>query len=382
MYQPRIEKAENDLVYDEQGRSYIDLFTAHGATWLGHANPRVTRAIVEQMGKVWLTGGLETAVHAEARSLVEGFFPPSHRLAALYSTGMEAAEFAIRVARVTTGRTGVVGFENSMHGKSLATSQLGWDNRDGMSLPSFHRLPFVGSCDESEILVRLERVLADGTISAVFVEPLQGSGGGRSASRDFYAQVHRLCNAHGAMLVFDEILTGFYRTGPAFFFSELGFVPTAVLVGKGMGNGFPVSGLVLDRETPVRGEMLPGSTFSMNPLASAAVVATLAQVRTLDLSEKVAAIETIVSESLGDLKQVGVVARGKGALWILDIPPGREMHELVVGIYRRGVSVGFAGRQIRILPAATIDPDNLRKACSAVREELTGGTPDGGDGLD
>jgi acetylornithine/succinyldiaminopimelate/putrescine aminotransferase len=366
----RIARAENDLLFDEDGHRYIDLFSAHGTTWLGHANNAIAVDIAEQLQRVWITGGLDTAVASEAKALIEGYFPPAHDLAALYSTGMEAAEFAIRVARHVTGKNGVVGFENSIHGKSLATAYLGWDNKDGVFLPGFHRLPFVSSCSEDEILVRLERLLGQHPVSAVFVEPLQGCGGGHAASTRFCGEVFRVCRASGALLVFDEILTGFYRTGTPFYFSAMGFVPDIVLIGKAMGNGFPVSGVVLDRQWSIRKEMLPESTYAGNPLAAAAVVATLRQLRDMDLPGKVARIEATVLGRLRCLQEISVALRGKGALWIIEAPPGLKVERVVVSIYKAGVCVGYTGRQIRILPAATIEPENLARACSVIATEL------------
>lgn len=368
---PSIERAENDLLYDEDGRRHIDMFSANGTAWLGHANPAVTARVAEQLGRVWVTGALDTRVRREAKAAIEGFFPASHALAGLCSTGMESAEFAMRIARVVTRRNGVVGFENSMHGKSLATAYLGWDNKDRVELPGFHRLPFVGICPEGEILERLRGILAGQAVSAVFVEPLQGTGGGHMASKRFYEEVYRLCRERDALLVFDEILTGFYRTGSAFFFSDLGFVPDVVLIGKAMGNGFPVSGVVVDRKYAIRREMLPGSTYAGNALASAAVVATLREMRSMALPEKVAGIEKTVLEHLGSLREMGVVLRGKGAVWIVELPPGPDVEEIVTNIFRRGVLVGYTGRRIRILPPATIEPGNLEKACAVVREELS-----------
>jgi acetylornithine/succinyldiaminopimelate/putrescine aminotransferase len=372
-----ITRGENDHLFDQQGRSYIDLFTAHGTTWLGHGNREITAALVKQLGNVWISGSLETTVAAEAKGLVETFFPASHQLAGFYSTGMEAAEFAIRVARVVTGRTGVVGFEQSMHGKSLATAYLGWDNHDGVSLPHFHRLPFLHSCPEEEILRRLKDVLGGATVSAVFVEPLQGSGGGHAASKSFYQQVYRLCVEHKVLLVFDEILTGFYRTGQPFFFSDLEFVPDIILIGKAMGNGFPVSGVVVTRQHPIESRMLPHSTYSGNPLAAAAVLATLRQIQSLDLPKKVAGIEKTFTEGLDGLQTLGIALRGKGALWIIELPPRLPAgagDKIVENIYRRGVAVGHAGRGgaslIRLLPAATIAPIHLAQACAVVKEEV------------
>src|SRR5438105_3289880 len=148
--------AWNDLLFDEDGRRYIDMFSAHGTTWLGHGHAAVKAALAQQLEKVWITGALATAVRAEAEALAASFFPASHRVAGFYSTGMEAAEFALRIARVATRRTGVIGFERSMHGKSTATSYLCWDNQDGLDLPPFHRLPFVPKCPESDILSQFE----------------------------------------------------------------------------------------------------------------------------------------------------------------------------------------------------------------------------------
>ena len=370
MYPVRIARAENDILFTEDGQRCIDMFSAHGTTWLGHGNRDITAPVAEQIEKVWVTGGLETPVSVEAKVMVESFFPSSHELCGLYSTGMESAEFAIRIARVVTKRNGVIGFEHSMHGKSLATAYLGWDNKDNLQLPDFYRIPFVQSCPEKEILRQLIGILESRPVSAVFVEPLQGIGGGHMASHRFYQEVARLCLQKHVLLVFDEILTGFYKTGREFFYSELGFVPDIVLIGKALGNGFPVSGVVVDRKYPILKEMFPGSTFSGNPLASAAVLATLRQMRSMDLPEKVARIEKTIIGHFRSLKEIGVVLRGKGALWIIELPSGLNAGDIAANIFRCGVLVSYSGCQLRILPAATIEMSNLESACSVIKEEL------------
>jgi acetylornithine/succinyldiaminopimelate/putrescine aminotransferase len=367
---PRITKAENDVLFDESGRRYIDLFSANGTAWLGHSNRAIVQRVAAQLDRVWTTGALDTPARVEASAAVESLFPPSHMLAGFCSTGMEAAEFALRIARVVTKRTGVIGFENSMHGKSLATAYLGWNNRDGVQVPGFHRLPFVQSCSEAGILARLNELLTIEPISAVFVEPLQASGGGYTATRDFYGEVFRLCAEHDVFLVFDEILTGLYRTGTAFFFSELGFVPDIVLIGKGLGNGFPVSAVVVQKTCPIVKAMLPGSTFAGNALASAAVTATLSQIQSLDMPGRVAAIETTITKCLRPLNEIGMTPRGRGAVWIVELPPDADVEATIANIYQRGVSVGYAGRRIRILPAATIDLNNLATGCRVLVEEI------------
>src|SRR5688572_28228112 len=148
---PRIVSAENDILVTEAGRRCVDLFSGNGAVWLGHRNPEVTAAVEAQMNRVWLTGGLPTPALDEAKDACDAFFPPSHRTVAIYSTGMEAAEFAIRVARAVTGRSGVIGFTGNMHGKSVATACLGWSNY-AAPLERFRRLPYVSTDSEESVL--------------------------------------------------------------------------------------------------------------------------------------------------------------------------------------------------------------------------------------
>jgi acetylornithine/succinyldiaminopimelate/putrescine aminotransferase len=370
MRYPKIIRAENDILFTDEGRKCIDLFSAHGATWLGHTNRLIAKQINDQLGKVWVTGGLETQAFGEAKGLVESFFPDSFRLAALYSTGMESAEFAIRMARVVTQKNGIIGFEHCMHGKSLATAYLGWDNRDGVNLPELFRLPFIHRASEKQILSYLEQTLVTQAVSAVFIEPLQGSGSGYMASRRFYEEMFRLCRENNALLVFDEILTGFYRTGTPFFFSDLAFVPDIVLLGKAMGNGFPVSAVVANRKYEIKKKMLPGSTFSGNPLASTAVASTLRQIQTLDIPGMVTKIEKIIHKHTDRLKEIGITPRGKGALWIIELPQNMDMEDIVRNIYKAGVLVGYTRQQLRLMPAVTIEPENLEYACTCITDEL------------
>ncbi len=369
---PQIVSAENDILIDDEGRHVVDLFSANGTAWLGHCNPAISKAVAEQLQRVWITGGLGTATFTQAKAAIEDCFPPSHQLAALYSTGMEAAEFAIRIARAATGRNQIVGFEKSMHGKSMATAFLGWDNHDGLTLPNLHRLPFVPAASEDQILTELEQALQSRAVSAVLIEPIQGSGGGHMASPRFYQEATQLCRTYGALSIFDEILSGFHRTGKPFLFDEFSVSPDMILIGKSIGNGFPVSGVIARRDIEITPAMLPGSTFAGNPLAAAAVVATLKQMKGLNLADMVAAIEQVILQCLSDLPKTGVALRGKGAIWIMELPERLDAQRIVTDAYKKGAFVNFTGRLIRVLPAATISLENLRKGCTILRESILG----------
>jgi acetylornithine/succinyldiaminopimelate/putrescine aminotransferase len=365
-----IAKADNDLLVDESGKRYIDMFTANGTTWLGHGNRRVAAAIARQLNEVWITGALPTHVRREATETLERLFPATHRVAGLYSTGMEAAEFALRAARAITGRGGALGFEHGMHGKSLATSSLGWEDDGRPTIPGYARLPFLPRASEGEILGEVASHLMRRSVSAVFVEPVQLTGGGYTASGDFYRELARLCRATGTLLVFDELLTGLYRTGEAFFFHGVGVTPDCVLVGKSLGNGFPVSAVVLGKEHPLSQKMLPGSTYAGNALAAAAVLATLRVMQTMDLPQAVDEIARVIGTAFAGLRGPHLKLRGKGALWVLEVSADIDLPAVIENVYRRGVCVGYADRYLRLLPAATIETDHLATACSVIAEEL------------
>lgn len=361
-----VDRAANELVFDRDGKPYIDLFTGCGTTFLGHAHPQIVAAIQKQTERVWITGKLPTDVYERSKTLIEGYFPASHRMICMYSTGMETAEFALRVARVKTGRSRVIGFDRCMHGKSMATAYLGWQN-ELVKLPDFVRLPFLPEVSEDQILEQLAMHLAGEDVAAVFIEPFQGSGGGHIASPAFHQQLASLCSKHGTLLVVDEIFTGFHRSGPAFVFESLGITPDIVLFGKALGNGFPVSAAVARTSISVTNPMLPGSTYAGNPLAAAVIVGTLEQMAAMEMTAKVAEIERTIRAELAPLDG-RLAVRGRGALWVLEIAPPVNVINVANRIFRGGVLVSPTSRFIRLLPAATISMDRLSQACGIVRD--------------
>lgn len=366
---PRIVSACNDLLVDAAGHRLIDLFSANGAAFLGHAHPRIAQALKQQLDAVWLTGGLPTDAGDAARQALEARLPSGLRLAGLYTTGMEAAEFAMRMARVHTGRPGFVGFDRSMHGKSLATAALGWANAP--AVPVVHRLPSFADQPPAQVLQQLEDCLLQHPVAAVFLEPVLGSGGGYVAPEGWCAELIALCHSHGALVVADEILCGVHRTGPFLAHAPMRADcagPDLLLLGKGLGNGFPVAAVAARADIACTAAMLPGSTYAGNPLASRAVAATLAELPALDVPARVAAITEAVQ---GALAGVGsVVLRGRGALWMIEVASAQRAQSLARRLYRQGVFVSCTAQYLRVLPAATITPAHLAQALGFLSEAL------------
>ncbi|MGE3519828.1 MAG: aminotransferase class III-fold pyridoxal phosphate-dependent enzyme [Vicinamibacterales bacterium] len=361
-----VSHAENDVLHGPDDRRYVDLFSGCGTVFLGHSHPEVTAAVHRQVDRIWNTGTVPTSVRLEAARAVEAYFPLTHQVAAFYSTGMEAVEFALRLVRGATGRERIIGFERCMHGKSAAAAALGWANGQ-LAPPEITRLPYVPQRSESDILAMLADELSQRPTAAVFIEPLQGSGGGHLASTAFFVELSDLCARHGALFVVDEIFTGFHRTGTPFLYTQLGVEPDVVLAGKAMGNGFPVSAVVSRRAYSIGPGMLPGSTYAGNPLAMAAVSATLAAMQRLPLTSMVQRIEEVVRGELRALVDAGIPLRGRGALWVMEFPDHRSAADVAMHARREGVIVSLTGAYIRLLPPATISIDRLTDACRIVR---------------
>ena len=364
-------QAVGDLLYTADGRTLVDLFTAHGVAWLGHGRAEVRQAIEAQLHDVWVTGGYPTRAADAMRQALAAFLPPGMELASLASTGMESNEQAMRIARVATGRHEFIGLAGAMHGKSFATATLAWDNGDGQAIPQLHRVPAGSGTPEQQTLEHIHKLLRTRPIAAVFIEPIHGTSFGWQASGGFYRSLRTLTREHGCLLVYDEVLTGFHRTGPCFRHEAHGVEPDVLVFGKACGNGFPVAGVARAQAIELKPAMLLGSTFSNNALAAAAVSATLGCLRGLDPVGRVAAIEATVLTHLGPLA-CGDDARlrGAGALWVLALDSADAALECRRRMHRAGVCLGHHGRQLRLLPSLTIEPERLAFACARLAEAV------------
>jgi acetylornithine/succinyldiaminopimelate/putrescine aminotransferase len=366
-----ITHANGSLVTVDHKIKYIDLFNGHGAVWLGHNNSSINNKMIKQIRSFWVTNTFSSEVKRQIQESVEKYFPKGYEFVMQYSTGMEAVEFALRVAYACTKRKKIIGFNCSMHGKSLATSAIGWHNKYAFAINDFCRVSFPKTIKmEKIILTELEEKLKAKDIAAVFIEPILGSGGGYMASMNFYNQLNKICRKYGTLLIFYEILTGVFRTGKAFFFNWLDFIPDIILLGKALGNGFPVSGVVLRKGLRISDEMLPGSTYSFNPLAAVAISATMHEVNKIDIGRKVTEIAKIIQTNFNSLKEQGIELRGLGALWVLEIPKYINIKGIIYKIYKNRVMLNYTGRYIRILPSCNIEHDVLMKAGAIIRTSI------------
>jgi 4-aminobutyrate aminotransferase-like enzyme len=371
--------AHNATLFNADGSTHTDLFAANGTLLLGHGNRAVVQALAAQNEKVWITGRLDTDIRRRAIELTEQIIPGDYHVAGFYSTGMEAAEFALRASRVLTGRKDFAGFAQCMHGKSIATAFLAWDAPYGHPLPGFLRLPFPTRERAPAVLERLETVMARRETAAVILEAVQGSSGGAVVDPDFCRSLTDLCRAHETLLIVDEILTGFHRSGPLFFHTRLPIQPDIILAGKCMGNGFPVSAVFMRRGMEVRPQMLPYSTYAENALAAAAVVGTLSEMRRLPIAQMAEAAGDRIREHLRRSAPEFCAVTIFGALCIIDVREPAIAQQIDDTCYRRGVLISRAGSVLRLLPPVTIEPAQLEEALdildTALRDSAAHDTP-------
>ena len=199
---PVFSHGEGSIVHMEDGRAFVDLAAGFGAVFLGHAHPEVTQRLQAQAKKLLTSGRNPVAGESRVAALIAALLPRGLRPAGMYSTGMEVAEFALRLAASHTGRDEFVGFARSMHGKSAMTAALGWTNAP-VRPANVHVLPFVDGAPEDAIVAQLAERLATRRVAALFIEPLQGSNAAHEASTAFYDRAIGLCREHGALCVLD-----------------------------------------------------------------------------------------------------------------------------------------------------------------------------------
>lgn len=364
----RVTSGQNDLLFTTDGEVFIDLVSSTGAVFLGHANEAINSHVSDQLGRISCSWTSVMDVQDRCKEAVARHIDEDLSLYSLYSSGMEAAEAAMRIACHETKRSTIIGFRNNHHGKSVATQNITGVDRDLPLIDSFRRLPFLPDLPEHEIVRALEGALASGEAAAVFVEPMQGRGGGHAATVDFYRELQRLCRRSGTLVVCDEIFTGFHRTGRCFLHPALGIEPDMVLIGKAVSNGFPAAGVLLRPGLDYHPkDFRLSSTFSDNPLACAAVLGTLSEMERIGIEARVDHIErSLRTLECGPSTQL----RLRGAACFLELGSDRAAASVHDHLFEHKVLALRRGTTIGLWPPATITDEHLDQVVCLTDEAL------------
>ena len=361
------------LVEDVDGNRYLDLTAAFGVALTGHGNAAVARAIAEQAGRLAHGMGDVHPSDVKTRLLdrLAALAPLDDPRIFLCSGGAESLEFALKTARLATGKPGVLAARGAYHGLSYGTLEIGGIEK--FRAPWLDQLRGFGRFVDFAYLVGAERALRDGPgIGALVIEPIQGRAGVIVPPDGYLRGLRALCDAHGVLLVLDEIYTGFGRTGTLFACEREGVRPDILCVGKALGGGFPISATILTRAAadawaPSRGEALHTSTYLGNPMGCAAALANLDEIERLGLVERARAAEAGMAARLARFRTIpGVVdLRGRGMLWGIEFRDGATANACVLRSLQTGVIVlqsGPGGETITLAPPLVIDEAQLARA--------------------
>ncbi|MBI3521845.1 MAG: aspartate aminotransferase family protein [Chloroflexi bacterium] len=371
LYQKRdlvIVRGRDATLWDADGREYIDCVGGQGIASLGHGNTAVADAIAAQART--LASATELFYNdrrAELYDALARILPPSLDRFFLCNSGTEAVEGALKFAKAATKRSGVVETMRGFHGKTMGSLAATWgpEYRElfGPFVPGYSHVPF----NKPEAL---DAAITTDT-AAFIVELVQGEGGVRPATQEFIAESARLCRERGALLVIDEVQTGFARTGTMFALEQYGVAPDILCLAKAIAGGMPMGAIAFSRAVGELPKRSHSTTFGGNPLACAAAVASIAEMVRLDLPAKARERGAQLMAGLSSISSPKVrEVRGLGLLVGIELK--EQAGPTMKALQDAGVLVLGAGPTVvRYLPPLVISAQQIDRVVEATRKALS-----------
>ena len=341
------ERGEGVWIYTSDGERYLDLYGGHAVAGTGHCHPRVVAAIREQSEKLLFYSNLVySESRARAAEKLVAVAPESLTKAFFCNSGTEANENAMRMARMATGRTNIITFSGGFHGRTadaISATFLGRYREIGKPNVPGHLEAEFGDIESV-------RAVADASVAAIMLEPIQSMAGVRTAAPQFFHDLRELCDERDIVLIYDEVQTGVGRTGEWFFAGSLlsdGVVPDIVTLAKALGSGIPVGACLVSEQiaSSIKENDL-GTTFGGGMIAMAAVTATLEAIEEDEMLANVRSVEAYLRQRLKETEQV---VRVRGAGFLL----GLEFADKAAPIHK-------ALLDHRIITGTSSDPNVLR----------------------
>ena len=356
-----IVRGEGALLWDDQGSEYLDCAAGVGVASIGHANPAVAAALTHQAASLITCPGIffNDTRGRLMKKLVE-VTPPGLERVFLCNSGTESTEAAIKFARKTTGRNGLVTAMRGFHGRTLGALSATFKYRDAFE-------PLLPNCSFVPLnnIDKLDAAIDDNT-AAIILEPVQGEGGVRPANADYLAGARQLCDERGALLIIDEVQTGFCRTGAFFACQHHDLSPDILCLAKGIAGGVPM-GAVVCSEGIDPGIGTHGSTFGGNPLACAAALAAIEFMQTQQLAEQArekgehfsSQFNARLPERVRDVRQIGLM---------IGIELKEKATPYLQALLNQGILALPAGPTvIRLLPPLVITQEQLDTVIDKLR---------------
>ncbi|MFN1834874.1 aspartate aminotransferase family protein [Balneola sp. MJW-20] len=360
-------KGEGNYVIDAKGNKYLDFYGGHAVISVGHGHPHYVKRIEEQLHKIgFYSNSVGISLQRELADKLGMMSGYEEWNLFLCNSGAEANENALKLASYANGRSKLIAFEGAFHGRtSLAV--LATDN-PRIKFPVNEGAEII-RCRLNDIEMVKKELLTE-EVCAVIIESIQGVGGIKMPSDQFLKEVRDICTRTGTMLIIDEVQSGFGRSGKFFAHQHSGVKPDLISIAKGMGNGFPVGGVLVSPEIKAEYGLL-GTTFGGNHLACAASLAVLEILEKDDLIGRASELGEELKEQLKDLPGV-IEVRGRGLMIGIEMSkPVAELRKKL--LYDHHIFTGSSSDKnvIRLLPPLTIGPDEIAMILKAFKEELS-----------
>ncbi|TGV03535.1 aspartate aminotransferase family protein [Flavivirga rizhaonensis] len=354
------------LVYDNEGTEYLDLYGGHAVISIGHAHPNYVEAITNQVNTLgFYSNAIQNPLQKQLADKLEALSGCQGYELFLCNSGAEANENALKLASFKTGKKRVVAFSNGFHGRTSA-AVAATDNKNIIAPINAQQAVTILPLNDIE---GVKRELEKGDVCAVIVEFIQGVGGLDQGTTAFFEQVDALCKANNTMFIADEIQCGYGRSGKFFAFQHYNVTPDIISLAKGMGNGFPIGGILIHPDIESKHGML-GTTFGGNHLACAAGLAVLKTIEGENLIENTNIISEYFIEKAKTIPQIKNI-KGRGLMLGLefDFEVGDLRKAL---IYNHKIFTGGASNKklLRILPPLTIKKEHVDQFFEALTKAL------------
>ncbi|RYF22947.1 MAG: aspartate aminotransferase family protein [Flavobacteriales bacterium] len=366
-------KAEGTKIYNAEGKAYLDLIAGIGVSNVGHCHPNVVAAVQKQVATymhLMVYGEFVQSPQVNFAAALASVLPNNLNSTYFVNSGAEAVEGAMKLAKRYTGRKGFVACKNAYHGSTQGAESLMESDFYSAGYGPF--LPNVSFINHNNI-ADLEKITTE--TAAVFVEPIQGEAGIRVADQTYMNALRARCNETGALLVFDEIQSGFGRTGKMFAFEHYNIVPDILLLAKGIGGGMPIGAFISSVEimsvlsySPILGHM---TTFGGHPVCCAAGLATL---NTL-LNENIVADVEKKGQLFKDLLQHPAITeiRGKGLMLAVGFDSFETNKAIIDACIENGIISDWflhCSDAMRIAPPLIITEEEIKEACSIILKNI------------
>jgi len=365
-----IVRGKGAILWDAEGREYIDCTGNYGVAITGHSHPKVVEAIKAQAERlISCHGTFYNEARSEFLERLVSLAPKGLDRVFLSNSGAESVEFALKLARRSTGKPGIIAMMGAFHGKTMGALSATWKKKYRKPfeplVPGFKHVPF-GDIE------RVEKAISEDT-AAVITEPIQGEGGIRVPPDDFLPALRELCDERGILLIVDEVQTGLGRTGRMFACEHWGIEPDILCLAKAIASGIPMG------VTMARGEVMSSigvgehsSTFGGGPVACAAASATLDVLREEKLPERAAKLGRRFMERLGEFKEkYRIIREVRGLGLMIGVELRFDILNILLGALDRGVLMLDAGRNVmRFLPPLVIETAQLDRVLSVLDEVL------------